>query len=507
MKTALIIGAGPAGLTAAFELLEKTDILPIILESSEQAGGLAKTIEYKGNRMDLGPHRFFSKSDLVMNWWQQMLPIDSSEDDITISYHHQRAVVHPSHHIADKDQVMLVKNRLTRIFFLGKFFDYPITLNRKTLSQLGFWRICKIGYGYLKARLFPIKPEETLEDFFINRFGKELYRTFFKDYTEKVWGVPTNQLSASWGAQRIKSLSLFKTIKHALLKKNKTGLEQKNTETSLVEKFLYPKKGAGQMWETTAEKILRKGGKIIYNSAVIQIEHNEKKVFSVTAANGQHYTADYFISTMPVRDLVMAMQIKEEEVNHIARNLVYRDFITVGVLLSKLKITNSDGSPIGDNWIYMQENKVKIGRLQIFNNWSNLMIRDPGTIWLGLEYFCNTGDALWNRSDDQMKELAVSELVSAGMIDAADVLDAVVVKVPKTYPSYTGVYDQINTLTNHLNRYENLFLIGRNGMHKYNNQDHSMLTAMKAVELIKKGITDKTSIWEINTEEDYHEEK
>lgn len=506
-KTAIIIGAGPAGLTAAWELLCHTDVKPVIIEAESQPGGLAKTVNFKGNRMDLGPHRFFSKSDKVMEWWQNMLPVDSPEKDISINYHNKQAVVHVVKEPENPEQVMIVKERLTRIFFLGKFFDYPVTLNSKTIRQLGIWRIMKIGAGYFKTKIFPVKPEVTLEDFFINRFGRELYLTFFKDYTEKVWGVPCNQISAAWGAQRIKSLSLFKTIKHAFFKNKKNDISQKGTETSLIEKFLYPKNGAGQMWETAASKIIAGGGEIIYNSEVIKILAEGNRVKAVITNDERELTADYVISSMPVKQLTEAMGTAESRVNTVAKNLEYRELITVGLLLKKLVITNADGTGIKDNWIYMQEKKVKIGRLQIFNNWSNTMVANPDTIWMGLEYFCTEGDEFWNKKDEEIQAFAVQELVSVGMINKEDVLDAHVIKVPKSYPSYTGMYKDFDIVKNYLDTFENLFLIGRNGMHKYNNQDHSMLTAMQAVENIKNGITSKENIWSINTEEEYHEEK
>jgi protoporphyrinogen oxidase len=404
MPTAIIIGAGPAGLTAAYELLQHTDIVPIVLEATAQTGGLSQTVNYKGNHIDIGGHRFFSKSKAVMDWWQQILPIDGS-GPVDIQYQGKRATVSPAAAPQHPNEVMLVRNRLSRIYFLGKFFGYPLSLNGQTIRNLGIGRMVRIGCSYLWAKCFPRRQENSLEDFFINRFGKELYRIFFKDYTEKVWGVPTTQISAAWGAQRIKSLSLLKTLQHALFKsrKKKQDIHQSGTETSLIEKFLYPKFGPGQMWETVAKKIEAKGGLIAYNQQVVRIFNNDKSISAVEVcepATGHKaiYRADYFISSMPIQTLVAGLETPAPAtVRAVSDNLAYRDFITVGLLLQKLKVQNPDGSRINDNWIYIQEKKVKLGRLQVFNNWSPAMVADPDTVWLGLEYFCNEGDALWQK--------------------------------------------------------------------------------------------------------------
>ncbi len=514
MRTALIIGAGPAGLTAAYELLQQTDVMPIILEATMATGGLSQTVNYKGNRMDIGGHRFFSKSQRVMDWWQQVLPIEAQDEPLTIRYHNQQTTVNPSGTAATAaDEVLLVRNRLSRIYFLRKFFGYPLSLNMATIRNLGLIRLIRIGSSYTRAKLFPRKPERTLEDFFINRFGAELYRTFFKDYTEKVWGVPTHQISAAWGAQRIKGLSLFKTIRHALFsQKNKQQqVGQQTTETSLIEKFLYPKFGPGQLWEKVAAMIRAKGGQFYYGQAVTAIDNSGGIVHGVTTtdrATGAmtNHMADYIISTMPVKDLVQAFAVPPPAgIKAISDALAYRDFITVGLLVKKLVIRNPDGTAVKDNWIYIQENSVQLGRLQVFNNWSPAMVADPDTCWLGLEYFCNEGDALWTKTDAEMLAFAAAELAAIGIITTSDVLDGTVIRVPKTYPSYIGAYEQFDQVRQYLDHFPNLFLAGRNGMHKYNNQDHSMLTAMQVVTHIREGITDKSAIWSINTEEEYHE--
>ncbi|MEO7046306.1 MAG: NAD(P)/FAD-dependent oxidoreductase, partial [Ferruginibacter sp.] len=426
---------------------------------------------------------------------------------VTISYHNKHTEIKSVHERStDLENVMLVRDRLSRIYFLKRFFNYPLKINFNTIRNLGLIRIGKIGVSYVWTRLFPKKNEISLEDFFINRFGKELYKTFFKDYTEKVWGVPCDEISAEWGTQRIKGLSLTKTLWNAIFKKTK------NTETSLIEKFLYPKYGPGQLWELVAKDIEKKDAKIFYNKKVRRINVEENKIVSVLCIdeNGieEEFKADYFISGMPIKDLINGLNCDvPKDVHTVSNGLIYRDFITVGILVKKLKLKNPDGSPVKDNWMYIQEKKVKVGRLQLFNNWSPGMVRDPNTSWIGLEYFCNEGDDLWTMEDDALLKFAQGEIASIGIIDEVNVLDGVVIRMPKTYPSYVGLYSRFEEVKEYVNKFENLFLVGRNGMHKYNNQDHSMLTAMQAVENIKNGITDKENIWSINTEEDYHEEK
>jgi protoporphyrinogen oxidase len=513
-KTAIITGAGPAGLTAALELLRRTDIIPIVLEASNETGGISRTVNYKGYRMDIGGHRFFSKSDRVMNWWMDIMPVQASHDEhITINYHGSSRDVEISAH-ADGENVMLIRNRVSRIYYLRKFFSYPIKLSLETLTNLGAWRTIKIITSYLNIRLFPIKNEQNLEDYIINRFGKELYNTFFKDYTEKVWGLPCNQISAEWGAQRIKGVSIYQAVKHAMKQvagKKDRHIGQKDTETSLIERFMYPKYGPGHLWETVAQEILKKGGQIMYNTCVCGVNTTADQVLSVIAKgkDGEmELSGDYFFSTMPVKDLVNAFNPPAPtEVQEVANGLQYRDFITVGLLLNKLSIEERTGKKIDDNWIYIQDNSVKLGRLQIFNNWSPFLVPDENKIWIGLEYFCNETDELWLKTEEEMKKFATSELVSIGFINEEDVIDGTVIRVPKTYPAYFGTYEQFGLIRNYTERFENLFLVGRNGMHKYNNQDHSMLTAMTAVDNIISGRKDKDNLWEINTEMEYHEEK
>ncbi|HEX4004792.1 MAG TPA: NAD(P)/FAD-dependent oxidoreductase [Acidobacteriaceae bacterium] len=521
MKTALIIGAGPAGLTAALELLRRTDVRPIVLEATGRIGGISCTIRHNGNRMDIGGHRFFSKSDRVMDWWTELMPVaaDSSGSGTTgshnISYQGKTRSV-AARAATAPDLVMLVRPRKSRIYFLRSFFDYPVALNGRTIRQLGPVRMMKIGLGYLRAKLFPRRNEKTLEDFLINRFGTELYLTFFKSYTEKVWGVPCDQISAEWGAQRIKGLSLRTAIAHFLNKsfsrKKSSGISQKDTETSLIERFLYPKYGPGQLWEHVAALVTNKGGEVRLGWRVDRLHVENDRVVAVHATDphGATHTfpADYVFSTMPVRDLIHALDVEvPAAVRAVADGLLYRDFITVGLLVDRLAVTEPDGSPLQDTWIYIQEPDVMVGRLQIFNNWSPFMVGDPSKIWIGLEYFCYDTDPLWKMSDEEMARFAIAEIEKIGILRAADVRDTHVVRVPKTYPAYFGTYDRFDEIVRYTDRFQNLFLVGRNGMHKYNNQDHSMLTAMTAVDQIAAGKIDKSVLWQINTEQEYHEVK
>jgi protoporphyrinogen oxidase len=518
--TAIIIGAGPAGLTAAIELQRKSSVKPILLEASEEVGGIARTIRYKGNRMDIGGHRFFSKSDRVMRWWLELMPVEAgAAQEGELRYQGQQrdlpaATAAPNPET--EDLVMLVRNRKSRIYFLRRFFEYPIRLTGDTLAKMGATRTIKAGFSYAWSAAFPKREEKTLEDFLVNRFGRQLYLTFFKSYTEKVWGVPCNQISAEWGAQRIKGLSLTGVVTHFLKKtfgsKQSGDIAQKQTETSLIEKFLYPKLGPGQLWEHAADLVRGAGGEIVFGVKIDRINTEGNRITSLEGvdASGQRvtYTGDYFFSTMPVRDLVRALSCQvPADVTEVSEGLMYRDFITVGLLAKKLTVTEKDGTPLKDNWIYVQEPDVLVGRLQIFNNWSPWLVSSSDKVWIGLEYFCNDTDPLWKLSDEEMAKLAIAEIAKIGILNADDVEDSHVVHVPKTYPAYFGSYDRFDVIRNYLDSFENLFLVGRNGMHKYNNQDHSMLTAMTAVENIVNGVVTKDNIWSINTEMEYHEEK
>ena len=515
-KIAAIAGAGPAGLTAAFELLDSNSVHPKIFEGSNAIGGISQTVCYKGNRMDIGGHRFFSKSKRVTDWWNQVMPLQGapSEDDILIGREKEFAPTGPNPE--QTDRVMLIRERVSRIFYLRKFFDYPISLKWKTFANMGLIRTIKAGFGYLSSTAIK-KKEDSLENFYINRFGKPLYKMFFEDYTEKVWGIHPSKLGADWGSQRVKGLSIFAILKDMISKR--IGAKQKEVETSLIESFVYPKLGPGQLWETVAKDITEKGGEIAMNSLVSKVHVYDNRVDYIEiereGCTPERVDCDYFLSSMPIKDLIAAIDgIKvPEEVSQIASHLPYRDFITVGLLVKKLKMNNETPiktykNRIPDTWIYIQERDVKVGRLQIFNNWSPYLVKNyKDTIWIGMEYFCTEGDEMWNMDKEQFIKMAIEELVHIDFIEAADVIDSTQVKIKKAYPSYFGTYYKLNTVKEFLDKITNLYCIGRNGQHRYNNMDHSMLTAMEAVDQIKAGSTDKSAIWAVNTEEEYHETK
>lgn len=525
-KTAIIIGAGPAGLTAAYELLHKTDIKPIVFEASNDIGGISKTVNYKGNRIDIGGHRFFSKSDTVMNWWHNILPIEktSASKSFTLKYQGKtREMAGGDGADPNKtDNVMLVRSRLSRIFYGGKFYNYPVTLESSTIKNLGPTRMAKMGASYIKARIRPI-PEKSLEDFYVNRFGRELYNTFFRDYTEKVWGVPCAEIAPDWGAQRVKGLSVSKAVTHAIKKQVKRkpskDIAQKGTETSLIEYFLYPKLGPGHMWETVTKIVQKKGGEVIKNSPITKVHAKKGQIVAVDVIDFKTkkvktVKGDYFFSTMPVKELINALDGVQppRDIQQIADGLPYRDFITVGLLMKSLKIKNetdrkTKNNVVPDNWIYIQEPGVKVGRLQIFNNWSPYLVKDEKNTWIGMEYFVNEGDFLWNMPDKEMAAFGIDELASINIIDKKDVLDSTVIHVKKTYPAYFGTYNQFDKIREFTDSFENLFLLGRNGQHRYNNQDHSMLTAIEAVKNIASGRKDKGNVWNVNVEKEYHESK
>jgi len=512
-KIAVIAGAGPAGLTAALELLRRSDIVPIVIEADTQVGGISKTINYRSNRMDLGGHRFFSKSDWVMRWWQEILPVggDQIQPAGALRIHYQgqsHDLIREGLASASSDAVMLIRRRLSRIYYRRRFFDYPLTLNASTVRNLGLAEAFKIGLSYGHAQLKTRSPETTLEDFLINRFGMRLYHTFFQDYTEKVWGVPCREISAEWGAQRIKGLSVAKAVGHALARpfRGTSEAAQKEIETSLIERFLYPKFGPGQMWEEVARRVTTLGGAIHLRHRVVAAEHTANRIFSVDVLDENTHEVrripcDHFLSSIPVKDLIAMLRPDGTHIAQIAADLPYRSFMTAGLLLRSMR-----GRPTpADNWIYIQEPDVRIGRLQIFNNWSPALIADPKNVWLGLEYFCDQGDDLWVMENGQFLDFATGELEKIGLIDRKDVLDGTLVRVPNAYPAYFGAYSQFGKLRTYLDRFSNLYPIGRNGMHRYNNQDHSMLTANAAVNSITNSAP-KEAIWSVNAEGSYHEE-
>ncbi len=510
---AIIAGAGPAGLSAALELLEKTDVIPLVFEADSTVGGLSKTVNYKGNRLDIGGHRFFSKSGRVMDWWTGILPVQGGSEGEP-GWIEGAGSGGPDPR--EVELVMLLRERRSRILYLGRMFDYPVSLNANTVRNLGPWRMLKIGVSYARARALPIRDESTLEQFMINRFGRELYRTFFEDYTEKVWGVPCSQIKADWGAQRIKGLSVSKVLRHALgrvfsRRRGDAGdIYQRGSETSLIERFLYPKRGPGQLWEEVTRRVVERGGQVSLRQTITGYEVADGRVVAATVrdadGNERRVPGEYFISTMPVRELIAGLgDDVPAAVRDVAENLVYRDFITVGVLLRQR--AGARLSEMSDNWIYVQEPQVKVGRLQIFNNWSPYLVERPDTLWLGMEYFADEGDELWSMGDAELAAFAVDELCELELIERDDVLDQTVIRVPKAYPAYFGSYERFDVIREYVDGLPNLFLIGRNGMHRYNNQDHSILTAFAAVENIARGVETKDNIWDVNVEREYHETK
>ena len=413
---------------------------------------------------------------------------------------------------------MLVRRRLSRIFYRRRFFDYPLKLNARTLRNLGMLDTLRIGASYARAQLMPRAPEASLEDFLVNRFGQRLYRTFFKDYTEKVWGVPCREISAEWGAQRIKGLSVSKALANAIAGpfRSRADTRQKGTETSLIERFLYPKFGPGQMWEEVARRIEARGGTVHLNHRIVGLEHDGTVITAAQVRDPQgsvhRIACDQFISTMPVQELTRYLDPQDDSVRQIADGLPYRDFMTAGLLLRRMSALKSPSPGVGDNgmppdnWIYIQEPDVRIGRLQVFNNWSPAHGGGPADDLAGARVFLRARGRSLVLDDAALLGVRRPRARTIGMIRAGDVLDGTVVRVPKAYPAYFGAYRDFAKLREYLDRFANLYPVGRNGMHRYNNQDHSMLTANGAVTAILNGGDGKAAIWAINEEDDYHEE-
>ena len=539
-RIAVIAGAGPAGLTAAWELLARTDIIPIVIETTAATGGIAQTYTYKGNRIDLGGHRFFSKSERVMNWWFSIIPKQGAPAMDDAVHRHEveyatevvvralvpgpdgRAQVKETRRAAPdpelEDAVMLQRPRLSRIYWRQNFFPYPLGITLMVAWRLGLVNTALIGLSYIKARIFPRRDEMYLDAFFTNRFGRRLYETFFRGYTEKVWGVKCSEIRADWGAQRIKGLSLTRAVSHAVrdLLSSDFAKQQQARETSLITRFFYPKFGPGQVWEAVEAQVAGAGGTVRHGASVVGVTLDGNRVSQVTVedrATGQReeMRCDYFFSTMPVRELAnTCTPPTPANVRAVADGLRYRDFLTVGLLLKRLHVTEKGSAPqpmVRDNWIYIQDESVHVGRIQIFNNWSPYLVADAAnTVWIGLEYFVNDTDALWNSSDADLVALAKRELGQVGFARAEDVLDGCVLRMPKAYPAYFGTYDRLGEVREWVRGVPNLFCVGRNGMHRYNNQDHSMLTAMLAVDNILAGRDDDSNLWDVNLEMVYQEE-
>ena len=515
MRKVIVIGAGPAGLTAAYELLKRDkDTEVVVLEESNCFGGISRTVQYKGNRMDMGGHRFFSKIPEVNEWWDQILPMQGAPSYDDRKLDREVPLEENGPDPEKEDRVMLTRHRVSRILFDDKFYDYPVSLKPETLKNMGFLKTMQVGFSYL-ASLLHKRPDDNLENFYINRFGKKLYSMFFEYYTENLWGRHPREIDASWGAQRVKGLSIVAILQDIFGK----IFNQKNrkVETSLIEQFKYPKLGPGELWEVTAAEVEKMGGTIIKEAKVTKLHKNEQNV--LTGITYEKYGVEYqvdgdvVISSMPVKDLVGGMNEVPETPARIAKGLPYRDYMTLGVLVPKIKLKNKTklktvGNIVPDCWVYVQDRRVKMGRFQIYNNWSPYMVKDlEHTVWIGLEYFVNEGDEFWNMTEETFSKFGVDEMVKLGLIDNADeVLDSHMERVKKAYPAYFDTYDEMDTLIEYLNTIPNLYCVGRNGQHRYNNIDHSMVTSFEAVKNILSGATDKSNIWNVNTEKEYHEE-
>ena len=517
MKKVIIVGAGPAGLTAAYELLKKSDEMDVtVLEESQDMGGISKTVRYKGNRMDMGGHRFFSKVPEVNEWWAQMLPQQGAPawDDIYLKRSVETAPGGPDPE--KEDRVMLTRNRVSRIYFDKKFFDYPISLKWETFKNMGLATTIVAGFSYLKATIFKRK-ENSLEDFYINRFGRKLYSMFFENYTENLWGRHPSEIDPSWGAQRAKGLSVMAIIKD-MFGKLLPNKKNRHVETSLIESFKYPKLGPGELWDVTAAEIEKLGGHILKGCKAVGFNRGADNAITsvIYEKDGEKITADadIVISSMPVKDLVAGMDHVPEKEAAIAAGLPYRDYMTLGVLVPKLNLKNKTkiktvGDIVPDNWVYVHDRTVKLGRFQIYNNWSPYMVENlEHTVWVGLEYFVYENDEYWNMTEDEFAKFGIGEMVKMGLIDKAeDVIDYHMEKVKKAYPAYFDTYKDMDQLIAWLNTIDNLYCVGRNGQHRYNNIDHSMVTSFEAVKNILSGAKDKSNIWSVNTEKEYHEEK
>lgn len=514
-KIAIIIGAGPAGLSAAYNFLTKTeDVLPIIFEELDCVGGISRTVHHNGNGIDLGGHRLFSKNQEILDFWEKILPLQGKPpiDDKILG---RKITVSENGPDPDEtDRVMLKRKRVSRIYYLRKFFDYPVSLKASTILNMGLGRTFCAGMSYIKSCLFK-REEKSLEDFMINRFGLVLYRMFFENYTQKVWGLHPRDISKEWGEQRIKGLSLSKALLNALLSPFKL-ISNKQKETSLIEEYFYPKFGCGQLWDFMADEIRRLGGEIHLNTKVIGFDFDGENIKSVRVVeNGEDksYKGNYYISSMPVKDLVAGLGDRvPENVKNVAQELPYRDYMLVGFYCNKINLKNNTKIPTinnicPDSWIYIQENDITAGRLQIMNNWSPYLVKDfKDKVFISLEYFCNEGDDMWNLSDEDMIKFGISELEKLDVVKQEDIIDSVRVRVKKAYPAYFGAYKDFDVVKSFVSGIPNLYCVGRNGQHKYNNMDHSMLSGIEAVNVIK-GNLDKSILWAVNTEKEYHEVK
>jgi protoporphyrinogen oxidase len=463
-KKVVIIGAGPAGLTAAHELL-KYNIQPVVLEQNDKVGGIARTENFNGFHFDMGGHRFFTKADVVNRMWHEALGDD-----------------------------FLKRPRLSRIYYKNKFFFYPLKI-LNSLVGLGLGQAILIFASYVRWQIFPYRQEETFEEWVTNRFGKKLFEIFFKTYTEKVWGIPCTELKAEWASQRIKDLSLKTALVSMFIK-------PKNSIKTLTEEFHYPRLGPGMLWNRIKEQIERQGGKVFLESPVIKIRRTENRIDHVVLSRDggaeEIVAGTDFISSMPVSEFIKRLEPVPAEVREAANQLNYRDFLTVCLIVDQPHL-------FPDNWIYVHSSDVKVGRIQNFKNWSPEMVPDPSKTSLGLEYFCNEGDELWNLSDAELIELGSQEVERIGLALRKDVVEGCVYRVQKAYPIYDSSYKEyIAVIQDFVEDLENFQTIGRNGLHRYNNQDHSMVTAILSVRNIL--FNEKNDLWSINSDPEYHEE-
>lgn len=514
-KKIVIIGAGPAGLTAGYYLLKNSEDYEVtIIEKDNNVGGISKTINYNGNRMDLGGHRFFTKEERINSIWKEILPVQGkgSYDDLLLE--NNKVFIDKGPNPEKEDKVFLIRNRVSRIYYSKKFFDYPVNLSFNTIKNLGLIKTIESGSSYLKS-LFIKREETNLENFYINRFGKKLYSIFFEGYTEKLWGRNPKNIDASWGKQRVKGISIKEVLKDYFCRLFK--INNKSKETSLIESYYYPKYGPGQMYEEMAKEYKLLGGKLLKEYEVIKINNNKDTIKSITCIHNTkevEINGDIFISSMPIKDLVSQMNKVPNRIKEVAINLPYRDFITILLVLDKIKLKNKTkiktlNNIIPDCWIYVQSTDVKLGRIQVFNNWSPYLVKDiDNTISLGLEYFCTENDDFWNKTNEELKKQAIEELTKMNIIDKdTKIIDYHVEKVKKAYPAYFDSYKDFPIVKEYLNNINNLYCIGRNGQHRYNNMDHSMMCGIVCIDNILNNIESKDNIWNVNTEEQYHEEK
>lgn len=510
-KKVVIVGGGPAGLAAAYELLKQSsgafDVT--ILEESNCVGGISRTVHFKGNKMDIGGHRFHNRIPIVEKWWEEILPVQGAlafdDKELKRGGYIEKGGPDPE----KTDDVLLRRNRLCRIFFKGRFFDYPISLSFDAIKNMGFGTAILAGCSFLKSRVHK-KPVESLEDYYKNQFGGKLYSMFFENYTENLWGIHPKDISPEYGMQRVNDEISIKKMLAQLFLRKKHENEQK------VDTFSYPKLGPGQMWETVADKVKRLGGYFVMGAKVVGVEKDSDRIVSVSYKKGKNIKkirCDYLVSSMPIKDLVAGMNHVPKRIRKLTEGLQYRDYIMVGVLCSKMALKNKTsirtiGNIIPDQWVYVHDKGVKMGRFQVFNNWSPYLVKDvKHNVWMGLEYFCNEGDDMWMMPDKDFVKMAVNEMVKIGVIeDKQDVIDSCVVKIKKAYPAYFGAYDDMDAIKEYLNKVRNLFCVGRNGRHCYSDLDYSICSSFEAVKNIINEEDSKENVWNPQSMPEYKED-